>query len=231
MKGFRSPAFVKTNDSAARASSVARSNYPEPTDGKALIKRFDGTVDDVARASLLRQRPVTVWLTGLSGAGKSTLAFALERRLVSQGHACYVLDGDNVRHGLTSDLGFQRDDRRENIRRVAHVAQLMNDAGLIVVTSLISPMHEDRSMAREIIGDDRFVETYLSASIDVCAQRDPKGLYAKARAGEITSFTGISAPYEVPASPALEIDTGSLSESDSVERVFDCLRARRVFGD
>jgi len=198
-------------------------------DDKPLVKRFTGAIDCATRASLLHQTPVTIWLTGLSGAGKSTLAYGIERRLVALGHACYVLDGDNVRHGLTSDLGFQLSDRRENIRRVAHVAQLMNDAGLIVVTSLISPMQEDRSMAREIIGRDRFIETWLSTPIDVCAQRDPKGLYAKARAGEIASFTGISSPYETPDTPSLEIDTSALGESDSVERVLDYLSSHRVF--
>ena len=203
---------------------------PTATDGKPFVKRFSGAVDGATRASLLNQTPVTIWLTGLSGAGKSTVAYGLERRLVSLGRPCYVLDGDNIRHGLTSDLGFALAERRENIRRVAHVAQLMNDAGLIVVTSLISPMREDRTMAREIIGAEHFIETWLSASVDVCAQRDPKGLYAKARAGEIASFTGVSSPYETPDAPALEIDTGSLSESDSVERVFDYLRSRGVFG-
>ncbi len=118
---------------------------------------------------MFRHKPVTIWLTGLSGAGKSTIAFELEQQLVALGHACYVLDGDNVRHGLASDLGFDSKDRRENIRRVAHVAQLMNDAGLIVITALISPMREDRSMAREIIGSGNFIETYLSASVDACA--------------------------------------------------------------
>ncbi|HTH59887.1 MAG TPA: adenylyl-sulfate kinase [Paraburkholderia sp.] len=195
------------------------------------VKRFTGTVDGAARASLLHQRPVTIWLTGLSGAGKSTVAYGLERRLVELGHPCYVLDGDNVRHGLTSDLGFRLTDRHENIRRVAHVAQLMNDAGLIVVTSLISPLREDRAMARQIIGNERFVETWISTSLDVCAQRDPKGLYAKARAGEIPSFTGVSSPYEEPSAPALEIDTSLLNESESVERIFEYLSSRRVFND
>lgn len=173
---------------------------------------------------MFRHRPVTVWLTGLSGAGKSTIAFELERQLISQGHACYVLDGDNVRHGLASDLGFDKQDRRENIRRVAHVAQLMNDAGLIVITALISPMREDRAMAREIIGPGNFIETYLSASVDACARRDPKGLYAKARAGEIASFTGVSAPYEVPTDSELEINTTTLTPAESVEKLFAYLQ-------
>ncbi|WP_238269107.1 adenylyl-sulfate kinase [Paraburkholderia terrae] len=176
------------------------------------------------RALMLGHRPVTVWLTGLSGAGKSTIAFLLERELMSMGHACYVLDGDNVRHGLTSDLSFSKEDRRENIRRVAHVAQLMNDAGLIVIAALISPMNEDRAMARAIIGTDSFVETYVSASANDCAKRDPKGLYAKAQAGTITSFTGVSAPYEPPPNPELLVDTTTLTEADSVSRVLDHLR-------
>jgi adenylylsulfate kinase len=207
----------------------AGSTASDVTTSAPLVKRFSGAIDSATRASLLRQKPLTVWLTGLSGAGKSTVAYGLERRLFSLGHACYVLDGDNVRHGLTSDLGFELADRHENIRRVAHVAQLMNDAGLIVVTSLISPMREDRAMAREIIGEERFIETWISASIDVCAKRDPKGLYAKARAGKIPSFTGVSSPYEKPDTAALEIDTGTLSEDDSVARVFNYLCSRGVF--
>jgi adenylylsulfate kinase len=190
---------------------------------RAFLQRVNGTVGDHDRSRMFRQKAVTVWLTGLSGAGKSTIAYELERRLIELGHPCYVLDGDNIRHGLASDLGFSKEDRRENIRRVAHVAQLMNDAGLIVITALISPMDEDRAMAREIIGGDRFVETYLSASVDDCARRDPKGLYAKARAGVITSFTGVSAPYEPPANPDLRVDTTHQSKEASVSGIFDYL--------
>jgi adenylylsulfate kinase len=190
----------------------------------AFLQRVHGAISTRDRMQLLHQTPVTIWLTGLSGAGKSTIAFQLEQQLISQGHACYVLDGDNVRHGLASDLSFDRKDRRENIRRVAHVAQLMNDAGLIVITALISPMREDREMARKIIGPGRFIETYLSASVDTCARRDPKGLYAKARAGEIASFTGVSAPYEVPADPELQIDTAALTPIASVSGIFAYLR-------
>jgi adenylylsulfate kinase len=189
-----------------------------------FVQRFNGTITGRDRALMLGHRPVTVWLTGLSGAGKSTIAFRLERELMSMGHACYVLDGDNVRHGLTSDLSFSKEDRRENIRRVAHVAQLMNDAGLIVIAALISPMYEDRAMARGIIGTDSFVETYVSASANDCAKRDPKGLYAKAQAGTITSFTGVTAPYEPPPNPDLLVDTTTLTEADSVSRVLDHLR-------
>jgi adenylylsulfate kinase len=189
-----------------------------------FVQRCHGAIGTQDRMRIFRQRPVTVWLTGLSGAGKSTIAFELERQLVGLGHACYVLDGDNVRHGLARDLGFDRKDRHENIRRVAHVAQLMNDAGLIVITALISPMREDRAMARDIIGRDKFIETYLSAPLDTCARRDPKGLYAKALSGEISSFTGVSAPYEAPDDPELRIDTAALTPGESVARIFAHLR-------
>ena len=192
------------------------------------VQRFHGAITPADRMRILRQKPVTIWLTGLSGAGKSTIAFELERQLVSQGRACYVLDGDNVRHGLGRDLGFDQHDRHENIRRVAHVAQLMNDAGLIVITALISPMQADRAMARAIIGAGNFVETYLSASVATCARRDPKGLYAKARAGEIASFTGISAPYEAPLNPELVIDTVTLTPDESVAAVFAYLLEHRL---
>jgi adenylylsulfate kinase len=189
-----------------------------------LVQRFHGAITLEDRMRLLRQKPVTIWLTGLSGSGKSTVAFELERQLVSQGQACYVLDGDNVRHGLGRDLGFNQQDRHENIRRVAHVAQLMNDAGLIVITALISPMQADRAMARDIVGAGNFIETYLSASVDTCARRDPKGLYAKARAGQIPSFTGISAPYETPLHPELEVDTARLTPGESVAGILAYLR-------
>jgi adenylylsulfate kinase len=184
------------------------------------VHRFHGAITLADRMRLLRQKPVTIWLTGLSGAGKSTIAFELERQLVSQGRACYVLDGDNVRRGLGSDLDFGQHDRHENIRRVAHVAQLMNDAGLIVITALISPMQADRAMARDIVGADKFVEIYLSAPFEICARRDPKGLYAKALAGEIASFTGVAAPYEAPVDPDITIDTATLTPAESVAGIF-----------
>ena len=190
------------------------------------VQRCDGSIKLADRMRIFRQNPVTIWLTGLSGAGKSTIAFELERQLVAQGHACYVLDGDNVRHGLGSDLDFGQDDRHENIRRVAHVAQLMNDAGLIVITALISPMQADRAMARDIVGADRFVEVFVSAPFAICARRDPKGLYAKALAGEIASFTGVSAPYEAPLDADITIDTATLTPAESVARIFRYLREK-----
>jgi adenylyl-sulfate kinase len=139
------------------------------------------------------------------------------------GHACCVLDGDNVRHGLNRDLGFSPADRKENIRRVAEVAKLFNEAGLFVVTAFISPYREDRHTARDIIGESRFIEIYLSADITVCEQRDPKGLYSKARAGTLAEFTGISAPYETPAQPSVTVDSGSLTPDQSVDAILAVL--------
>ena len=172
------------------------------------------------------QQPATVWLTGLSGAGKSTLACALEKKLMAAGHMAYVLDGDNLRHHLNRDLGFSPADRRENIRRSAEVARLMNDAGLIVICAFISPLRSDREIARDIIGSENFVETYVSTPCAVCEERDPKGLYKKARAGLIPEFTGVSAPYEVPLEPAMALDTGELSLEQSCEQLLDHLSYR-----
>jgi adenylyl-sulfate kinase len=176
-----------------------------------------GQVTAEDRSAFLGQRPVTLWLTGLSGAGKSTIACALERRLLDSGHAAYVLDGDNVRHGLNRDLGFSPQDRTENIRRIAEVARLMNDAGLIVITAFISPYREDREMARAIIGKDCFLEVYVDTPIEVCEQRDPKGFYKLARRGELPAFTGVSAPYEPPLAPECSVDTAVNSVGECVD--------------
>ncbi|MBK8015767.1 MAG: adenylyl-sulfate kinase [Betaproteobacteria bacterium] len=186
----------------------------------------NGKVARSDRERLLGQHAVTVWLTGLSGSGKTTLAFELERRLVQAGRACYVLDGDNVRHGLTADLGFSPADRSENIRRVAEVANLMNDAGLIVITAFISPSVTDRARARAVIGNDRFLEVFLAADLAVCEARDPKGLYARARAGQIPEFTGVSAPYDVPEFPDLLLSTGRDSVDHCVDEVMRLMTDR-----
>jgi adenylyl-sulfate kinase len=178
------------------------------------------------RNAILGQQPATVWLTGLSGAGKTTLATALEKALIQARHLCFVLDGDQVRTGLSRDLGFGADDRHENIRRAAEVARLMNDAGLIVITAFISPYRADRDTARRIIGSDRFVEVYLDAPLEVCERRDPKGLYRKARRGEIPDFTGISAPYEPPADPAAVVHTAQLGVDKCVSQLLDILSSR-----
>ncbi|HEY0563584.1 MAG TPA: adenylyl-sulfate kinase [Methylophilus sp.] len=185
---------------------------------------FSGLVSPQERAALLKQQPKTIWFTGLSGSGKSTLAYALERRLIDMGHACYVLDGDNVRHGLNNDLNFSSKDRAENVRRVAEVSKLMNDAGLIVITSFISPSKLDRAVARDIVGENNFFEIHMSTPISVCEKRDPKGMYLKARAGQIADFTGVSSPYEVPESPFLSIDSSNNSTSKSVDLLVNSLR-------
>jgi adenylylsulfate kinase len=161
------------------------------------------------RERFLGQKGCVVWLTGLSGSGKTTLARALECRLASRGRLCYVLDGDTVRQGLNSDLGFSPKDRAENVRRVGEVAALFADAGLIAVAAFISPYRADRRNARACVPPGRFLEVFLSAPVDVCAARDPKGLYAAARNGLVASFTGVSAPYEVPEHPELILDTGN----------------------
>ena len=183
-----------------------------------------GKVSREERSRQFGQRPLTVWLTGLSGAGKSTLGAELERRLMDAGRPCYLLDGDNVRAGISRDLGFGPASRKENIRRVAEIARLLNDAGLIALSAFISPYRADRRMAREIIGADSFLEVYLSAPLEVCEQRDPKGLYKKAMAGEITGFTGVDDPYEVPEHPELVLDTMVESPEGSLQRVLTRLK-------
>lgn len=191
------------------------------------ITRHTGHVSVEERARLLGQRGAVVWLTGLSGSGKSTLAYAVESRLVEEGHPAFVLDGDNLRHGLNRDLGFSAEDRDENIRRVGEVAALFAEAGVIAIASFISPYAVARERARERAGRDAFVEIYLDTPLAVCERRDPKGLYKKARAGEIPEFTGISAPYEVPEDPSLRLDTDALSVEACVDLVVDHLRAER----
>ncbi|RUQ38971.1 MAG: sulfate adenylyltransferase subunit CysN [Candidatus Competibacteraceae bacterium] len=180
------------------------------------------------RANQKAQRPCVIWLTGLSGSGKSTLANALEQRLFQRGYHSYLLDGDNVRHGLNQDLGFSNADRVENIRRIGEVAALFVDAGLIVITAFISPFRADRTMVRALVPEGEFIEVYVHASLEACERRDPKGLYAKARAGVIKDFTGIDSPYEPPERPELVIDTERDSVDLCVERVLNDLRERRI---
>ena len=185
-----------------------------------------GKVSGDERSSLLGQKPVTVWLTGLSGAGKSTLAVELERRLMDAARPCYLLDGDNMRAGISRDLGFRPQDRHENIRRVAEIARLMNDAALIAITAFISPYRADRRMARDIVGAGRFIEVYLDAPLEICEQRDPKGLYRRARAGQIADFTGVSAPYEAPEAPTLVLATGRRGVEDCVAELLALVQER-----
>jgi adenylyl-sulfate kinase len=177
------------------------------------------------RTARARHKGAVVWLTGLSGAGKSTLAMALERKLFDAGWQVYTLDGDNVRRGLTADLGFSAQDRAENIRRVGEVAALFADAGTVCIAAFISPFREDRARARAAAGSLPFVEIYVRSPLAVCEARDPKGLYKKARRGELREFTGIDSPYEPPESPELVIDTAAEDVDACVARLCDCVVA------
>jgi bifunctional enzyme CysN/CysC len=221
-----------TNATAASGMIIDRGRPPRPSPDPASrhVTAVGSLVPPSARHALLRQKPATLWLTGLSGAGKSTLARDLEAELVRMGHPCSLLDGDTVRTGLNRDLGFTAEDRRENIRRVAEVARLLNEAGLIAITSFISPFRADREAARAIVGDDRFIEVFVDAPLGVCEQRDPRGLYRKARAGEIALFTGLTSPYEPPESPAVHLRTDAEPPDACVRRLVEALRDRGVFG-
>lgn len=172
-----------------------------------------------SRCKLAKQTPIAIWITGLSGAGKSSIAYALEKELIANGHLCYVLDGDNVRHGLNKNLGFSPEDRTENIRRVAEVAKLMMDAGIIVISAFISPYQNDRAIAKSILGEHNFFEIYVSTPLSTCEARDPKGLYKKARAGLIPNFTGIDDKYEAPEAAFLEVDTTRMTLVDCVSLI------------
>ena len=190
----------------------------------------EGQVSRSERESLLGQRGATIWLTGLSGSGKSTLAVAAEKKLHDQGRITYILDGDNIRQGLNKNLGFSPEDRTENIRRIGEVAKLFTDAGVLVFTSFISPYRADRDQVRAIMAKGDFVEVYVAASLEVCEGRDVKGLYKKARAGQIPEFTGISAPYEEPADPELVIDTGAQTLDQSVDTLIEYLAKQGYLG-
>jgi bifunctional enzyme CysN/CysC len=181
-------------------------------------------VDKSAHAMQKGQKPCVVWFTGLSGSGKSTIANIVEKKLFEQGRHSYLLDGDNVRHGLNKDLGFTDADRVENIRRVSEVAGLMVDAGLIVLVSFISPFVAERRMARERVEGGEFIEVFVNTPIEVAEQRDPKGLYQKARSGELANFTGIDSPYEAPESPELTVDTTTMSPEEAADVIVAYLR-------
>lgn len=171
------------------------------------------------KETLLGQRGITLWFTGLSGSGKSTVAIALEKKLSSEGILCRIIDGDNVRCGLNAGLGFSPQDRKENIRRIAEVCKLFTQTGIVTLATFISPTREIRGMARDIIGEEDFMEIFIATPLEECEKRDVKGLYARARKGEIKEFTGISAPFEEPEDPAVRIDTSRLSLEESVRRI------------
>ena len=186
------------------------------------------TVTRKRREELNQHKSVVLWFTGLSGSGKSTLAHALEEQLHQRGGRTYVFDGDNVRHGLCGDLGFSAEDRKENIRRIGEMAKLFVDAGIIALTAFISPFKDDRKNVRDLFQDDDFIEVYCHCSIEECERRDVKGLYKRARAGEISDFTGISSPYEVPENPEISIDTENQSLDECVEQLLEILIQRGV---
>ena len=186
---------------------------------KHIYPIFDKMLSRADKESLLQQHGVMVWFTGLSGSGKSTIAIALERELHKRGILCRILDGDNIRSGINNNLGFSEADRVENIRRIAEVSRLFVDTGIVTIAAFISPNNDIREMAARIIGPDDFLEVYVSTPLKECERRDVKGLYAKARKGEIKNFTGISAPFEAPLHPALTLDTSVLSLEESVNRL------------
>ena len=199
------------------------------TDQKAInISWHSANITRRDREKMLNQKGVVLWFTGLSASGKSTLAHAVESALFERGYLTYVLDGDNIRHGLNKNLGFSPEDREENIRRIGEVAKLMADAGIITMTAFISPYRADRDKARSLLAEGEFIEIYVKVSLEVAKQRDPKGLYKKARAGEIKEFTGISAPYEEPLRAELKIDTDRLNLEKSAEAVIGYLVEKGV---
>jgi adenylylsulfate kinase len=200
----------------------AQSNQQKATN----ITWHEGQVSRSDREALLQQRGVTIWLTGLSGSGKSTIAVAAEKALLERGRLAYVLDGDNIRHGLNSNVGFSPEDRTENIRRIGEVAKLFTDSGVIVFCSFVSPYRADRDAVRKNLAAGDFVEIYLDADVETCEGRDVKGLYAKARKGEIPEFTGVSAPYEAPEKSELVLDTKLQSVEESVEALLAYLEER-----
>jgi len=188
----------------------------------------ESQVSAAQRENIQGNKPATLWFTGLSGSGKSTLALATEQALIARGINAFILDGDNVRHGLNSNLGFSPEDRTENIRRVGEVCKLFCDAGMIVFSAFISPYRADRDLVREKHPAGQFIEVYVNAPLDVCESRDVKGLYAKARAGEIPEFTGISAPYEAPERPEIKIDTAQKTVAECVHQVLGYLEQKGI---
>ena len=192
---------------------------------------FDKMLSRKDKESLLNQRSVMIWFTGLSGSGKSTIAIALERELQKRGLLCQILDGDNIRSGINNNLGFTAEDRKENIRRIAEVGKLFVQTGIISIAAFISPNNELREMAADIIGKDDFMEIYVSTPLEECERRDVKGLYAKARKGEIKNFTGISAPFEAPNHPALSLDTSKLSLEESINQLLELILPRVKFNN
>ena len=190
------------------------------------IKWHHGKITIEDRIKLLNQKGATIWLTGLSGSGKSTIAVELEHALIENKHQTYILDGDNIRHGLNKNLGFSPEDRTENIRRIGEVAKLFTEANIITIAAFVSPYREDRDNVRKLLDHGGFIEIYVKCSLEVCEARDTKGLYKKARTGEVKDFTGISAPYEEPLNPELTIDSSKLSVEESTRAILNYLEEK-----
>jgi len=188
----------------------------------------EGKVNKKDRERMLGQKGIVIWLTGLPASGKSTVAHELEWKLLKMGKLAYVLDGDNIRHGLNGDLGFSPEDRKENIRRISEVAKLFADAGIITITAFISPYRADRERARKLLKDGEFIEVYVKCPTEILIERDPKGLYKKALAGEIKEFTGISAPYEEPENPEIVLNTNEETVEESVEKILNYLKENNL---
>ena len=188
---------------------------------------FDKMLSRVDKESLLHQRGIMIWMTGLSGSGKSTVAIGVERELHNRGILCRILDGDNIRAGINSNLGFSEEDRRENIRRIAEIGKLFVDTGIVTIACFVSPTTELREMARKIIGEKDFREVYIATPLDECERRDVKGLYARARRGEVKDFTGISAPFEAPTNPDLSLDTSKMTLKEEVEAVIELINKNK----
>ena len=205
------------------------SNLTSPPPASSNVVWHHATVTRARREAQNGHRGAIIWFTGLSGSGKSTLAHAVEETLSQQGCRTFVLDGDNVRHGLCGELGFSTQDRQENIRRIGEVAKLFMEAGIIVLTAFISPYRDDRERVRGMVEHGDFIEIFCDSSIEVCETRDVKGLYKKARAGEIPEFTGISSPYEIPENPELNVNTGTVSLDACVQQVIEKITRRGIY--
>ncbi len=190
------------------------------------IKWHHGKITKEDRAKLLNQKGATIWLTGLSGSGKSTIAVELEHALIENKHLAYILDGDNIRHGLNKNLGFSPEDRTENIRRIGEVAKLFTEANILTITAFVSPYREDRGNVRQLLDHGQFIEVFVKCSLEVCEARDTKGLYKNSRAGEVKDFTGISAPYEEPLEPELTVDSSKLSVEESTRVILNYLQEK-----
>jgi adenylyl-sulfate kinase len=215
---------------------ISKGEYPDRRQVLSGVKSRNifwskGEVTREAREQRNHHKGAIVWLTGLPGAGKSTVAMELERELFRMGLHTYILDGDNIRHGLSANLGFSPEDRTENIRRVAEVARLLMDAGVLVITAFISPYRDDRRLARSLVNEGEFIEVFVSAPLEVCEQRDPKGLYKRARAGQIASFTGVSAPYEAPDHAEIVVHTDKQSAAECVTQIIDFLKLEYIDED